>query len=203
MKDCSAVSDVITDVLNRQARLCSIWFVCGAVTILLPLTIFGISRLSYQYSSDNEEADDNDNGTPWWFFGSGGDDGTTPPFLIATYLWSLLVFFGILFYGYQSITRIGADLSAIIAALVLFANYSILSMFLFAGVEGAVETEGPEVDEHGFCGQFGVMMYLTSICWVIFSISFALVFRHSTRRDEVTTVDVEPSDYRVHDSEFR
>lgn len=57
----------------------------------------------------------------------------------------------------------------IIIALILFANYSILSMLLFAGIDG------PEMEEYGFCGQLGVLMYLTSISWMLFFINLCFI----------------------------
>jgi hypothetical protein len=127
--------------------------------------IFTISRVTNseqqeENNGDNKNNNENDNNsTPWWFFGNSDrrDEERTPPILIATYLWSVLVFSGLVYYGYHHLNR-SMDYNEIVVALVLFANYSILSMFLFSGVEGAIETEGPGVEEHGFVGQFGVMV---------------------------------------------
>jgi hypothetical protein len=146
------------------------WFGGGFTTIFIPLLVFFSSRWANtgDYGDgDNDDHDASDNveqfSSPWWFFGSNmngnrdGNEDRAPPLLIATYLWSLLVFFGILFYGYYTM-RAGTDLSGIVVALVLFANYSLLSLFLLGGVEGAIQTNGTAVDEHGFAGQFGVMV---------------------------------------------
>jgi hypothetical protein len=144
------------------------WFGGGFTTLLIPLLVFCSSRWANtadanenQGNEQNEEEEGSS--SPWWFFGTnvdndaGGNDNSAPPGLIATYLWSLLVFSGLLFYGFY-VMRAGTDLSGIVVALVLFANYSLLSMFLLGGVEGAIESRGPAVDEHGFVGQFGVMV---------------------------------------------
>lgn len=99
------------------------------------------------------------------------DGESTPPILIATYLWSILVFHGILFYGYRALKYSGSNTSSnpydsIIVALVLFTNYNILCVLLLSNIDGAIETEGPGVDEHGFVGQFGVMV--SSSCILMF-----------------------------------
>lgn len=143
------------------------WFGGGFSTVFIPLIVFAWSRRANTYNEDgNENQDgnqDNQSSSPWWFFGTTVQDGGgnnqdgAPPVLIATYLWSQLVFFGILFYGFYSM-RAGTDLTSLVVALVLFANYSLLSLFLLGGVEGAIETRGPGVEEHGFVGQFGVMV---------------------------------------------
>jgi hypothetical protein len=153
----------------RSISLLAAWFGSGMLCVVVPLLVFAVSRSVNTYNNNNgNNNDDNNNnnnnqgGTPWWFFAaSGGQDrrdaNGAPPVLIATYLWSLLVFFGILFYGYHLMHE-GMDLHGIVVALVLFANYSLLSVFLFSGVEGAVETQGRNVEENGFVGQFGVMV---------------------------------------------
>jgi predicted permease len=146
------------------------WFASGAVTVFLPLLVMVIGRATNEWEGGEQQqngGDNNNNGedrqysAPWWYFGRSSNrerrEDDTPPILIAVYLWSLLVFGGILFYGYRTIAR-GGDYTGIVAALVLFANYAVLSMFLFGGIEGAIETEGRAVEEHGFVGQFGVMV---------------------------------------------
>ena len=90
-------------------------------------------------NNDNNNGEE-ENGTPWWYFGGGGegeerrDEEKAPPVLIATYLWSVLVFSGLLAYGHH-IMRTGADLHGVVVALCLFANFAFISMFLYGGVE--------------------------------------------------------------------
>ena len=179
------------------------WFGGGFSTIFIPLLVFLISRWAHT-SDDNDNADNNNDAasSPWWFFGTTVHDNNpndgAPPVLIATYLWSLLVFFGILFYGFY-VMRTGSDLAALVVALVLLANYSLLSLFLLGGVEGAIETDGPAIDEHGFAGQFGVMMYLTALLWVLFAVIFAVLFYRKAKNQFVIKVEVDRSDYESDD----
>lgn len=67
------------------------------------------------------------------------------------------MFFSMLFFGFQTY-RAKGNLLGIEVGLVMFACYCILAMFLFSSVDGAVETEGRVVEEHGFLGQVGVLV---------------------------------------------
>lgn len=42
--------------------------------------------------------------------------------------------------------------------LLMWIAFSVLAMFLFSSIDGAVELEGRVVDEEGFIGQVGVMV---------------------------------------------
>jgi hypothetical protein len=172
-------NDTFTKNERRTWIYC--WFISGMLTIIIPLIIFVTSRRvntddddgegdanNNNNNNNNNNQENNQSSSPWWYFGmNGGNDNRrdgerTPPILIATYLWSILVFHGILFYGYRALryssTNNSNPYDSIIVALVLFTNYNILSVLLLSNVEGAIETEGPGVDEHGFVGQFGVMV---------------------------------------------
>ena len=168
-------NDTFTKNERRTWIYC--WFISGMLTIVIPLIIFVTSRRVNTDENDDGEGDANNNNnnqednqstSPWWYFGMNDssdnrrDEESTPPILIASYLWSILVFHGILFYGYRALryssTNNNNPYDSIIVALVLFANYNILSVLLLSNVEGAIETEGPGVEEHGFVGQFGVMV---------------------------------------------
>jgi len=129
-------------------RLLASWFGAGALSIVLPILIFTMARVSNAAANadenNNNGNDDNNNNnnedeesTPWWYFGGNDDrrdEEKAPAVLIATYLWSLLLFSGILFYG-RYIMRAGADLHGLVVALCLFANFSIISLFMVSGVE--------------------------------------------------------------------
>jgi hypothetical protein len=174
------VQQFYNDTFTKHERRTWIysWFISGMLTIIIPLIIFVTSRRLNTDDDDGEgDANNNNNNrennqptSPWWYFGMNGGDNrrdgeSTPPILIATYLWSVLVFHGILFFGYRALkyssTNNSNPYDSIIVALVLFTNYNILSVLLMSNVEGAIETEGPGVDEHGFVGQFGVMVSAT------------------------------------------
>lgn len=41
-------------------------------------------------------------------------------------------------------------------------------------------------------------MYLTSLCWLVFSVTFAILLRRRARRSAVTKVAVDSADYKIH-----
>lgn len=156
------------------------------MSIALPIVIFWVSRAQNQYYSryqqyqnnqyggyNNNYQNDEQSGTPWWYVGGsngekGRQDEAAPPVLIAAYLWSLSIFLGIVFYGYMALKN-NTNTEGIMVALVMFAVYSLLSLFVFGSVEGAVETEGRVVEEHGFMGQLGVMVRRNTAAIIVFA----------------------------------
>ena len=124
-------------------RLLASWFGAGALSVLLPILIFFLTRVSNSAANqdyvdnDDENQNDDEQATPWWYLGGNRDrrdEDKAPAVLIATYLWSLIMFFGILLYG-RYIMRAGADLHGLVVALCLFANFCIISLFMVSGVE--------------------------------------------------------------------
>lgn len=148
---------MVTTALPTAGLILYSWFSSGCATVVVPLVVFFISRLANNGSQSEDYAVNDDglgNYSVSWLSYRGDK---TSPVLIATYIWSQLVFFCILIYGFH-IMRAGTDLNSIVVALVLFANYSAMSALLIVCVNGAVETHGSAVDNHGFAGQFGVMV---------------------------------------------
>lgn len=82
-------------------------------------------------------------------------------------------------------------------ALAVFANLCFILMVLLQGMEGVVEAEGPQLEENGFCGQIGVLMFLTYLFWMIFSLAFLWTIRRLKSKEDTTVVEVEPYDYRA------
>jgi hypothetical protein len=149
----------------------------------------------------NNNDEDDENSAPWWWFWGenerGGAEEESNGALVFAYVWSLLVFSGIMAYGYYSYRR-GADLNGVVASLIVFCQFSFISMFFLGGMEGGVEVEGKELEENGFYGQLPVLMFMTSLFWTIFSLVFAIVVRRMARHDGVEVIDVVPSDYQIH-----
>ena len=217
-------------------RFLVVWFASAFATVVLPLVLFGSARVanSYnQYNGNNNNNNYNNNnynnqngqngGSPWWYWGghqgqNAREEENAPPVLVAAYLWSIIVFAGVVFFGYREMQGRG-DITSVIVALVMFSCYSFISMLVFGAVDGAVEAEGRVVEEHGFMGQFGVMvrffrntcrvrrltndrsielqMYITSMFWLVFSILFSFLLRRQARHQAVTKVEVDSSDYRI------
>lgn len=56
-----------------------------------------------------------------------------------------------------------AKLGAFRLALFGFVNYCFVAIVLLVGLEGAIETEGREMEENGFYGQRSVLLFLTCL----------------------------------------
>lgn len=149
--------------LPISGTLSQAWFGCGLATVIIPLGIFFGSQLA-----NTDDNDDNSNqsqtatgSSHGWYFGGYGSDTSQVPippgFLIVSYTWSLLVFLGIILHGFKTM-QAGTDLSSVVIATVMFANYSILLLFLLGGAQGAVDTYSTCVRGYDFVGQFGVMV---------------------------------------------
>lgn len=150
-------------------------------------------------NNNNNNGDQDENSAPWWWLWSEEErnrDEDTNGALVFAYVWSLLVFGGIMAFGFSSYRR-NADMNAVVAALVIFLQFSFLSMFFLGGMEGGVQSEGKELEDNGFYGQFPVLMFMTSLFWTIFSLVFAIVIRRMARHSGVEVIEVGPSDYQI------
>lgn len=143
-------------------------WLCGAIaSVALPLLIFFCIIISSDDTYDAKTSNDDKGDSS-----SSADGRAAPPpvvllLLVTTYVWSLLVFFGMVYYGYHTM-RAGTDLHGIVVALVLFTNYgcglllSATSTFVLFGsdsdsVNSGAMWEGATHD--GFAaGQFVVMV---------------------------------------------
>jgi hypothetical protein len=150
-------------------------------------------------NNNNDNNDQDENSAPWWWLWSEEErnrDEDTNGALIFAYVWSLIVFGGIMAFGFSSYRR-NADMNAVVAALVIFMQFSFISMFFLGGMEGGVQAEGKELEDNGFYGQFPVLMFMTSLFWTIFSLVFAIVLRRMARHSGVEVIEVGPSDYQI------
>jgi phosphate/sulfate permease len=150
-------------------------------------------------NNNNNNNDQDENSAPWWWLWSEEErnrDEDTNGALIFAYVWSLIVFGGIMAFGFSSYRR-NADMNSVVAALVIFMQFSFISMFFLGGMEGGVQSEGKELEDNGFYGQFPVLMFMTSLFWTIFSLVFAIVVRRMARHSGVEVIEVGPSDYKI------
>lgn len=208
-----------------------VWFASGISTVLLPLLVFIIARLSNTYTNEEQQqqvannqynapcrwfqfrckrrnawyyqADQingadrrEENAAPWWWLGGERrpEDRSNPALLFA-YLWSIVIYVFILHYGYNAMLDKREHVA--ITALAVFANLCFILMVLLQGMDGVVESEGPQLEENGFYGQIGVLMFLTYSCWMIFSLTFLWMIRRQKSKENTTIIEVEPYDYRA------
>ena len=163
-------------------------------------------RTRYNYYNGNnaneQQGEERDDGLPWWWLWAHDDarrEEETNPTMVFTYVWSIILFSGLIFYGYRAYSR-GSDLSGVVASLVVFANFSFLSMMFLGGLEGGVQADGPEIEEDGFYGQLGVLMYMTSFLWTIFAVVFAIVLYRKNSQRGITQLEYGESDYQSYDA---
>ena len=83
------------------------------------------------------------------------------------------MFLGILYYGYNAISK-RRSTSSLVAVLMVWANFNFLSMWMLAN--GAISVDGRGLENSGFYGQFSVLMFMTDFWYTIFGIIFMVYF---------------------------
>lgn len=124
---------------------------------------------------DGDEDRDENFGAPWWYIW-GEREGRDPEeegqgAVLFVYLWTIMLF-ATLFYVGNSTRMAVSSLQTLRWILFGFANYCFVTIILLIGIEGAVETEGREIEETGFYGQRSVLLMVTCI----FGFAQSLVF---------------------------
>jgi len=124
----------------------------------------------YENGSNDEER-----GAPWWYIwgeregGNPEEEGSGA--VLFVYLWTLLLFAGLVYVGNTTRMNIG-KLQTLRLTLFGFVNYCFVIMVLLVGLEGAIETEGREMEEDGFYGQRSVLLLVTSLFALVQSCAF-------------------------------
>ena len=147
------------------------------------------------FNYKNEQEAEND--SPWWWMWTEDEkreEGKVAPTMYFVYAWHLMILWAITVYGRRSVVN-GGSLYGVAATCLMFANYSFISMLFLGGLTGAVFDDARSLDETGWYGQFGVLMYMTNITSVIFGIYWFLAYRRYAMEKEITKVEVTPEDY--------
>lgn len=178
---------------------------------------WGCNNNNNNNGDDNNNNDNNDNNdersTPWWWFFASEEqqrdreeEGAASPAVKFAYVWSMLLFLGILFLGVRELQNGGGNVSRLITALVVYANFCFVTMVLLGGLEGGVQTEGREMEEQGFYAQFAVMVFLTNLFCLVYSVVYAVVLHFRAKRhnnNSSNKSDADESDYQFHYPEVR
>mmetsp|Transcript_838 Transcript_838/g.1779 ORF Transcript_838/g.1779 Transcript_838/m.1779 type:complete len:303 (+) Transcript_838:121-1029(+) len=134
------------------------------------------------YINENGEPEPSAGWYPSWFSGwtvseetreQMMEDGEVSSALRFTYVWQIIMFVVILVYGFIVI-RQNRVVTGVTVALVIFANMCFLAMWMLA--DGSIITDGENIQEVGFYGQFAVLMFMTNAWYVIFGIVFGILF---------------------------
>lgn len=156
---------------------------------------------NYANQEQQQQAED-ENELPWWWLWAEDErrpDDAPNPTLIVIYIWSLLLFAFLVYYGYRVKMNNSFDKSAIIMSLIVFAHLCAFGMLFIGGLEGAVLDEGPELDSHGFYGQFGVLVFTTYFWCCLFSVVFAYLIRRMASSSATTKIDISMDDYQAYE----
>jgi hypothetical protein len=158
---------------------------------------------NYDENQQDENGDEDDNALPWWWLWSEDERRRDPedmvnPTLVVIYLWTLVMMGGILFYAYKTVKDL-RDMVGLAVSLLMLANFSFISMMYLGSLEGAVDDDGKAIEEQGFYGQFGVMLYLTNLLACIFAVGWFFMVRRMINDQHTTKVDFAQSDYMKYD----
>ena len=121
---------------------------------------------------------------PKWWLGSNEVSESSASLRAAlslVYMGSSIMFAGILYFGYQITLVMNVDpfqnLYPLVPILSVFAGFSLLIIILICTVGGLVDTAGREILMHGWCGQIGVLLYVTAFFWILFCVIFVATIK--------------------------
>lgn len=101
------------------------------------------------------------------------DNLEQPGSLKFVYVWQILMFAVIGWYGLKVIHQ-NRNPSGLIVALLVWANFAFISMWLMA--DGSIVTDGQLVKRSGFYGQMSVLIFMSNFWYFIHGLAFVLVF---------------------------
>ncbi len=101
------------------------------------------------------------------------DNLESPGSLKFVYIWQILMFIVIGIYGLKVI-RENRNPTGLMIALLVWANFAFLSMWLMA--DGSIVTDGETVKRMGFYGQISVLIFMTNFWYFLHGMAFVVVF---------------------------
>lgn len=148
-----------------------------------------------EYQPQNKQEEENH--APWWWMWSEDErrqEGEVSPTIIIIYVWHVVLLLGLTIYGRRAVVG-GGSLYGVSATCLMFANYSFISMLFLGGLQGAILDDASILDENGWYGQLGVLLYMTEFTSLFFGLCYFFAFRRLAAEKEITRLEVAPSDY--------
>lgn len=96
-----------------------------------------------------------------------------PGSLKFVYMWQLVMFFIICWYG-MLVIRQNRNPTGLMIALIVWLNFAFLSMWLMA--DGSIVTDGQQVKRTGFYGQISVLIFMSNFWYFLHGLIFLIVF---------------------------
>jgi uncharacterized membrane protein len=96
-----------------------------------------------------------------------------PGSLKFVYIWQIVLFTVIIGYGF-AVVRENRNPTGLIIALLVWANFCFMSMWLMA--DGSIATDGDEVLRSGFYGQMSVLIFMANFWYFLHGVVFVIVF---------------------------
>lgn len=101
------------------------------------------------------------------------DNLEQPGSLKFVYIWQIVMFVVLGWYGLKVISQ-NRNPTGLIVALLVWANFAFISMWLMA--DGSIVTDGQSVKRTGFYGQMSVLIFMSNFWFFIHGLAFVLVF---------------------------
>lgn len=101
------------------------------------------------------------------------DNLEQPGSLKFVYVWQLIMFVIIGYYGLLVI-RQNRNPTGLIIALLVWANFAFLSLWVMA--DGSIASDGQQVMRTGFYGQMSVLIFMSNFWYFLHGLAFVLIF---------------------------
>ena len=131
--------------MSKHDKYLMAWNVTAAATVIIPLVFFGVGKLIVSINGNtNSNYGNDDDGVQgqmrqWWqqaynWADGNADDGSMGKgSLIFVYVWSLILFIGLVWRGNIIISK-KKDIRALFAAIIMFTNLAFMMWVLSAAV---------------------------------------------------------------------
>ena len=115
------------------------------------------------------------------------------------YIYIVLMFLAVVIYGNTTMAQSSVPPSKLQFLMLGFANLCFLVCVLLGGLDG-VKTEGREIEETGFYGQKSVLLFLTCVFGMFYSIISMIWIGNRIKNSSASEAQGE-DDYQLHASE--